>query len=161
MAGGGVELDLHGMNTYQAQIAVDAALRRAGNGTYRLRLIHGYRGGTAIRDMLWLTYGRRSQVKRMVSVSEGVTELVLGYPKNMDGTLGPRAEKAAAFAETLRAATGLSVTLWDERRTTIDAHNILFSNGKNAKKRKKTVGAVAAALMLEGYLTRRRLEAQS
>ena len=57
--------------------AVDAALRRAGNGTYRLRLIHGYRGGTAIRDMLWLTYGRRSQVKRMVSVSEGGTELVL------------------------------------------------------------------------------------
>ena len=73
MTGGVVELDLHGMNTYQAQIAVDAA----GNGTYRLRLIHGYRGGTAIRDMLWLTYGRRSQVKRMVSVSEGVTELVL------------------------------------------------------------------------------------
>ena len=72
MTGGVVELDLHGMNTYQAQIAVDAALRRAGNGTY-----HGYRGGTAIRDMLWLTYGRRSQVKRMVSVSEGVTELVL------------------------------------------------------------------------------------
>ena len=58
MTGGVVELDLHGMNTYQAQIAVDAALRRAGNGTYRLRLIHGYRGGTAIRDMLWLTYGR-------------------------------------------------------------------------------------------------------
>ena len=99
MTGGVVELDLHGMNTYQAQIAVDAALRRAGAGTYRplsaiittlngvlrragagtyrLRLIHGYRGGTAIRDMLWLTYGRRSQVKRMVSVSEGVTELVL------------------------------------------------------------------------------------
>ena len=54
-----------------------AALRRCGGGVYRLRLIHGYRGGTAIRDMLWLTYGRRSQVKRMVSVSEGVTELVL------------------------------------------------------------------------------------
>ena len=57
--------------------ALDAALRRAGLGTYRLRLIHGYRGGTAIRDMLWLTYGHRSQVKRMVSISEGVTELVL------------------------------------------------------------------------------------
>ena len=79
MTGGVVELDLHGMNTYQAQIAVDAALRRAGAGTYRLRLIHGYRGGTAIRDMLWLTYGRRSQVKRLVSVSEGVTELVLDF----------------------------------------------------------------------------------
>ena len=61
MTGGVVELDLHGMNTYQAQIAVDAALRRAGNGTYRLRLIHGYRGGTAIRDMLWLTYGQRQR----------------------------------------------------------------------------------------------------
>ena len=49
MTGGVVELDLHGMNTYQAQIAVDAALRRAGNSTYRLRLIHGYRGGTSAR----------------------------------------------------------------------------------------------------------------
>jgi len=89
----------------------------------------------------------------------GVTELVLGYPKNMDGTVGPRAEKAAAFAETLRQA-GLPVTLWDERRTTVDAHNILFNNGKNAKQRKKVVDAVAASLMLEGYLTRKRLEAQ-
>ena len=90
----------------------------------------------------------------------GVTELVLGYPKNMDGTVGPRAEKAAAFGQTLRQLTGLPVTLWDERRTTIDAHNILFNNGQNAKKRKKTVDAVAAALMLEGYLTRKRLEAE-
>ena len=86
----------------------------------------------------------------------GVTELVLGYPKNMDGTVGPRAEKAAAFAETLRQAADL----WDERRTTVDAHNILFNNGKNAKQRKKVVDAVAASLMLEGYLTRKRLEAQ-
>ena len=88
----------------------------------------------------------------------GVQLLVLGYPRNMDGTEGPRAEKCAAFGETLRQATGLEVILWDERRTTIDAHNILFQNGQNAKKRKKTVDAVAAALMLEGYLTRRRLE---
>lgn len=90
----------------------------------------------------------------------GVGELVLGYPKNMDGTVGPRAEKAAAFAETLRQAADLPVTLWDERRTTVDAHNILFNNGKNAKQRKKVVDAVAASLMLEGYLTRKRLEAQ-
>ncbi len=90
----------------------------------------------------------------------GVTELVLGYPKSMDGTVGPRAEKAADFGQTLRQLTGLPVTLWDERRTTIDAHNILFNNGQNAKKRKKTVDAVAAALMLEGYLTRKRLEAE-
>ena len=82
-----------------------------------------------------------------------VSELVLGHPLNMDGTRGSRAEKAESFAEQLRAATGLPVTLWDERRTTIDAHNILAANGKRAKERKKTVDAVAASLMLEGYLT--------
>ena len=100
-----------------------------------------------------------AEICRLVQ-EHGVTELVLGYPKNMDGTVGPRAEKAAAFGQTLRQLTGLPVTLWDERRTTIDAHNILFNNGQNAKKRKKTVDAVAAALMLEGYLTRKRLEAE-
>ena len=83
----------------------------------------------------------------------GVTELVLGYPKNMDGTLGPRAEKAEAFARDLEEAFGLPVRLWDERRTTIDAHQILAFAGQNAKKRKKTVDAVAASLILEGYLT--------
>ena len=86
----------------------------------------------------------------------GVSELVLGYPKNMDGTLGPRAEKAEALARVLEERFSLPVVLWDERRTTIDAHNILLSAGKNAKKRKKCVDAVAAALMLEGYLTYRR-----
>ena len=95
-----------------------------------------------------------------VFAARGAEGLVCGLPKNMDGTLGPRAEKAAAFGETLKELTGLPLTLWDERRTTIDAHNILFNNGQNARKRKKTVDAVAAALMLEGYLTRKRLEAE-
>ena len=67
-----------------------------------------------------------------------------------------RAEKAEAMAELLKAATSLPVVLWDERRTTIDAHQILFNSGKNAKKRKKTVDAVAASLILEGYLTYRK-----
>ena len=88
----------------------------------------------------------------------GVEELVLGHPINMDGTRGPRSEKAQAMKTLLEETTSLPVVLWDERRTTIDAHNILQRNGQNAKKRKKTVDAVAAALMLEGYLTRRRLE---
>ena len=100
-----------------------------------------------------------TQIQSLIA-EHGVELLVLGYPRNMDGTEGPRAEKCAAFGELLRQETGLEVILWDERRTTIDAHNILFQNGQNAKKRKKTVDAVAAALMLEGYLTRRRLEAQ-
>lgn len=86
----------------------------------------------------------------------GVEELVLGYPKNMDGTLGPRAEKAEAMSALLIERFHLPVKLWDERRTTIDAHNILAGAGQNAKKRKKTVDAVAAALILEGYLTFRK-----
>lgn len=86
-----------------------------------------------------------------------VEELVLGYPKNMDGSIGPRAEKAAAFSELLKTKTSLPVTLWDERRTTIDAHQILMNGGKNAKKRKKVVDAVAASLILEGYLTYKRV----
>ena len=86
----------------------------------------------------------------------GAEELVLGHPLNMDGTRGPRAEKSEAFAELLRAASGLPVTLWDERRTTVDAHHILFRAGKNGKKRKKTVDAVAASLILEGYLAWKR-----
>lgn len=91
-----------------------------------------------------------------LAVEYGVEELVLGYPKNMDGTLGPRAEKAESMAALLKETAALPVTLWDERRTTIDAHQILMTNGKNAKKRKKTVDAVAASLILEGYLTYKR-----
>ena len=83
----------------------------------------------------------------------GAEELVLGHPVNMDGTLGPRSEKAKAMKVLLEEATSLPVVLWDERRTNIYAHNILFSSGKNAKQRKKVVDAVAASLILEGYLT--------
>ena len=86
----------------------------------------------------------------------GVEELVLGYPKNMDGTDGKKADLYRELAAALEEVTGMKVILWDERRTTIDAHQILASAGKNAKKRKKTVDAVAAALILEGYLTFRR-----
>ena len=70
--------------------------------------------------------------------------------------LPTEAEKAEAFSRVLEEAFSLPVRLWDERRTTIDAHNILASAGKRAKARKKTVDAVAAALILEGYLTFRR-----
>ena len=89
---------------------------------------------------------------RALALEHGAEKLVLGHPLNMDGTLGPRAEKAEAFAEQLRAVCNLPVVLWDERRTTIDAHQILQNAGKNAKKRKKVVDAVAASLILEGYL---------
>lgn len=103
---------------------------------------------------------RREQVVekiRQLAAEYEVGELVLGYPKNMDGSIGPRAEKAQELAAVLRSDLGLPVTLWDERRTTVDAHNILMGSGKNARQRKKVVDAVAASLMLEGYLTRLRL----
>ena len=83
----------------------------------------------------------------------GAEELVLGHPVNMDGSLGPRSVKARAMQALLEEATGLPVVLWDERRTTIDAHHILYQSGKNARQRKKVVDAVAATLILEGYLT--------
>ncbi|HHT16659.1 MAG TPA: Holliday junction resolvase RuvX [Papillibacter sp.] len=83
----------------------------------------------------------------------GVSRIVLGYPKNMDGSAGPRAEKSAAFAGLLRDQHGLEVVLWDERLTTVDAHRILSETNVRGKKRKNTVDAVAATLILEGYLS--------
>lgn len=88
----------------------------------------------------------------------GVEVLVMGFPRNMDGTEGPRAQLYRDFAARLEQVTGLTPVLWDERRTTVDAHRILFESGKNAKKRKKTVDAVAASLILEGYLDLCRLQ---
>ena len=88
----------------------------------------------------------------------GVEELVMGFPRNMDGTEGPRAERYRGFAERLREATGLEPVLWDERRTTMEAHDILHTAGKKMKNHKKTVDAVAASLILEGYLTRKRTQ---
>lgn len=81
-----------------------------------------------------------------------VGTIVLGLPKNMDGTMGARAEKSLALSELIKEKTDLSVVMWDERRTTIDAHRILHDNGKKMKKHKKNVDAVAASLILEGYL---------
>lgn len=88
--------------------------------------------------------------------AESVTEIVVGYPKNMDGSIGERAERCQAFAEALHARTGKPVTLWDERRTTIAAHAILHQSGKRMKAHKKTVDAVAATLILQGFLDWRR-----
>ncbi len=79
--------------------------------------------------------------------------LVMGFPRNMDGSEGPRAELYREFAALLTEKTGMDVILWDERRTTVEAHNILRANGKKEKKHRKNVDAVAASLILEGYLS--------
>lgn len=86
----------------------------------------------------------------------GVGEIVMGFPRNMDGTEGPRAELYREFARDLETLVGQEVRLWDERRTTIEAHQILSDHNYHGKKRKNTVDAVAASLILEGYLNFRK-----
>ena len=81
-----------------------------------------------------------------------VGTLVLGLPRNMDGSFGPIADKCRRFAEKLEAHSGLPVKLWDERRTTVDANRILAANGRRQKNSRQVVDAVAATLILEGYL---------
>lgn len=86
------------------------------------------------------------------AVARGVERFVLGLPKNMDGTEGARAEKCREFAALLAGKTDIPIIMWDERRSSIEAHAILHANGKKEKKHRKTVDAVAASLILEGYL---------
>ena len=86
------------------------------------------------------------------AAARGVKRIVVGHPKNMDGSVGQRAEKSERFAELLRSLCDIEVVLWDERLTTMSAHRVLSDVGKFGKKRKKTVDAVAASLILEGYM---------
>ncbi len=120
------------------------------------------RTGIAVSDMLGLLAGETFVIAQWDPVAladtiaaeakaRDVGTLVLGLPRNMDGTEGPRAEKSRAM-KALLEERGMTVVLWDERRTTVDAHRILRENGKREKKHKATVDAVAAALILEGYL---------
>ena len=125
------------------------------------------RTGIAISDLLCSIVGSTTvihskgrektieEIKRLV-VDNQVGEIVMGLPKNMNGTEGPRAELCREFAALVESATGLQVVLWDERRTTVEAHNILSEHNYHGKKRKNTVDAVAAALILEGYLAFRK-----
>ncbi len=122
------------------------------------------RTGIAISDLLCSIVGSTEvihsrdaretlkQIKELAAAHD-VGQIVVGLPKNMNGTEGPRAELCRAFAAKVQEATGLPVALWDERRTTVEAHQILSEHNYHGKKRKNTVDAVAAALILEGYLS--------
>ena len=122
------------------------------------------RTGVAISDALGMLAGfttvvhgwKAEQVAAdvgKIAREHGAEVLVLGFPRNMDGTEGARADLYRAFAGLLEGETGLKPVLWDERRTTVEAHAILHTGGKKMKDHKKNVDAVAAALILEGYLT--------
>ena len=81
-----------------------------------------------------------------------IGEIVLGHPLNMDGSVGPRAEKCQALAKMLEERTGLTVHLWDERRTTVSAAAILADNDTFGAKRKERLDSVSAAVILESFL---------
>ena len=119
--------------------------------------------GLAVSDLLGMICGEAWTMEEwnMERAAKRISEeakkrdvgtLVLGLPKNMDGSEGPRAEKSRVFRELLMADSGLPVVLWDERRSSIEAHAILHAGGKKEKQHRKTVDAVAASLILEGYL---------
>ena len=119
--------------------------------------------GLAVSDLLGLIAGeawtmqewnRERAVTRIAEEAKkrDVGTLVLGLPKNMDGTEGPRAALSREFKALLEAETGLPVVLWDERRSSIEAHAILHAAGKRERLHRKSVDAVAASLILEGYL---------
>lgn len=129
------------------------------------------RTGVAISDAMGLLAGfttvihsrkREVVLEELVKLMEQhkVEELVMGFPRNMDGTEGPRADLYREFAAQLEEKSGMTVNLWDERRTTIEAHQILHAGGKKMKDHKKNVDAVAATLILEGYLTKKRRESK-
>ena len=81
-----------------------------------------------------------------------VEKFVLGYPKNMNNTIGERAQKSEAFKEKLERRTGLPVILWDERLTTVAADNAMDEAGLSREKKKNYVDMIAASLILQGYL---------
>ncbi len=125
------------------------------------------RTGVAISDLLCSIVGSTTVIHSRrpektleelskIVIQNEVGEIVVGLPKNMDGTEGARAELCRQFASSLEELTGLPVKLWDERRTTVEAHNILSAHNYHGKKRKDTVDAVAASLILEGYLAFRK-----
>ena len=122
------------------------------------------RTGIAVSDALGMIVGQTTvihsrnpqktaqEIARLVR-EFGAKRLVMGFPRNMDGSEGPRAALYRDFAVLVEKECQMPVVLWDERRTTVEAHNILSDCNYHGKKRKNTVDAVAASLILEGYLS--------
>lgn len=92
----------------------------------------------------------------VASVEYDVKEIVVGHPKNMNGTIGERAEKCEKFANILSQLVDVPVKLWDERSTTVSATNYLNETNTRGKKRKEVIDAVAATIILESYMEYRK-----
>jgi len=119
--------------------------------------------GVAMSDLLGITaqgletYQRKDEKEDIEHFTEivrknDVTTIVCGLPKNMNGSIGPQAEKARAFGQALQERSGIQVTYWDERLTTKSAHDMLISGNVSRKKRKAVVDKIAAVYILQGYM---------
>ena len=93
------------------------------------------------------------------AAAQGAQAVVVGYPRNMDGSRGESARRAEAFAQSLEEVSGLPVTLWDERLTTVSAAGYLNQTDTRGKKRKAVIDTVAATIILQDYLESRRRKA--
>jgi len=123
--------------------------------------------GVAMSDALfWTAQGvktiRRSkneidELRELIREYE-VKEIVIGYPKNMNGTLGPRCALTEEFAEVLRSEFGLEVKLWDERLSTVAAQRSLIEADVSRAKRKNVIDKMAAVFILQGYLDSRQIK---
>ena len=121
------------------------------------------RTGVAVSDLsgtltgqAWVIHERNmAKVAQTIAdeaVLRSVKTIAVGHPKNMNGTIGPRAEKSQELKNLIETNCDIEVLLWDERMTTMDAHRILSDTGRHGKKRKEKIDAVAASLILESYL---------
>lgn len=128
--------------------------------------------GVAVSDPLLLTaqgletIGRKQENKLRQTLARisllceeyEVEQIVLGFPKNMNNTIGDRAEKSLEFAEMLKKRTGLPVVMWDERLTTVEANRTLMESGVRREHRKEYIDRIAAVFILQGYLDARRIK---
>ena len=92
-----------------------------------------------------------ARIEELIAEYE-VEKIVLGFPKNMNNTVGKRAEKALEFGEMLKKRTGLEVIMWDERLTTVEADRTLIEAGVRRENRKQYLDGIAAVFILQGYL---------
>ncbi len=105
--------------------------------------------------------GPRKDVRAVAALvrEHGVAEVVVGLPRRLDGSLGPQAEKVQAFVADLRQAVRVPVSEWDERFTSVAATRALIEGGVRRRDRKQSVDKVAAVLILQGFLDRRKVAA--
>lgn len=133
-------------------MAVDLGLKRTGIA------VSDSTGNFAFPKGVIIEHNQARLIEKLSAAAQvyGADLIVVGLPKNMDGTLGFRAEECTETANKLSEKSGVAVEMWDERCTTVLAHNALNATNTRGKKRKETVDAVAAVLILESYLEYRK-----